>query len=66
MELNHQHAPLHCEVLFADGVVEEFNAVVVHHRLHEEQQKNSLLLMEHFLQAIKNSVFVVQSVFVMQ
>lgn len=34
--LHHEYAPLHCQVLLADRVVEKFNAVVIHHRLHKE------------------------------
>lgn len=34
--LNHQCVPFHRKVLFADGVIEEFQAVVVDHGLHTE------------------------------
>lgn len=55
--LNHtEYTPLHCQILFADRVVEELNAVVLHHRLQKEEQKNSPLLIAHFLQAGKNSL----------
>lgn len=30
-----EYSPLHCQILFADGMVEELDAVVLHHRLQE-------------------------------
>lgn len=50
--IHYKYKPLHCQVLFADRVVEEFNAVELHHRLQIEKQKNSPLLMAHFLQTV--------------
>lgn len=38
--LNQQAVPLHCKVLFADGVIEEFEAVVLYHRLHKRSHSN--------------------------
>lgn len=40
LRLNQQSVPLHCKVLLADGVIEEFEAVVLHHRLQRKKPQS--------------------------